>query len=176
MADSVTFRFSGGEQFAVDLRDWRDRLRAEVHESARHEAFMIAAVVKSQLPFKTGNLQQHITVRDQSAGDAVFFVIRSTAKHSHLYERGTKPRWTTGSHRVSAESERSAAVRTHLGLPMRFKLAGGKRAFRGKMPARPIFIPEAIERRVYFKTDVRRIMGSPEPSLGPGSPTVTGSL
>ena len=176
MADSVTFRFSGGEQFAVDLRDWRDRLRAEVHESARQQASMIAAEVRSQLPVKTGNLQQHITVTDQSAGDAVRFVIRSTAAHSHLYESGTKPRWTTGSHRVSAETEFTSGVRAHLGLPMRFKLAGGKRAFRGSMPARPIFIPEAIERRAYFKRDVRQIMGSPEPSLGSGSPTVTGSL
>lgn len=177
MADSVTFRFSGGAQVMVDLRRWRDRLREEVMESARHEAFMIAAVVKSQLPRKTGTLQAHINVRDESAGDAVRFVIRSTAAHSHLYESGTKPRWTTGARRVSRETEATARIRARLGLRMRMRyVVGSGRAYRGKMPAHPIFIPEAIARRVSFKNDVRRIMGSPEPALGSGSPTVTGSL
>lgn len=44
------------------------------------------------------------------------------------------------------------------------------------MPATPIFIPEAIKARTAFKASVRRIMGSPEPSIGSGSPTLTGSF
>ena len=47
---------------------------------------------------------------------------------------------------------------------------------RGVMPAHPLFIPEAIAKRQAFKASVRRILGSPEPALGRGNPTVTGSL
>ena len=147
MADSVTFRFSGGEQFVLDLRAWRDRLRAEVHESARHEAFMIERVVRDQYHLgKTGNLRKDVHAKDESAGDAVRFRVRSLAAHSHLFEKGTRRRQT----------------------------ARGWN--RGAMPAHPVFVPEAILRRVAFKTNVRRIMSSPEPSLGSGSPTVTGSI
>jgi hypothetical protein len=147
VADSVTFRFSGGEQFAVDLRHWRDRLRAEVHESARHEAFMIESVVRNEYHLgRTGNLKKDVRAKDESAGDAVLFRVRSLAPHSHLFEKGTRRRQT----------------------------ARGWN--RGVMPAHPIFIPEAILRRSEFKKQVQRVMGSPEPALGTGTPTVTGSL
>lgn len=148
MADSVTFRFSGGEQFVADLRGWRDRLRAEVHQAAVDEANAIASVVQSQYPVgKTGKLSAGVRVKDEAPfGDTVLLRVRSLAPHSHLVEKGT------------------AARRTRKGWN------------RGVMPARPIFIPEAIQKRTVFKDKVRRIMGSPEPSLGSGSPTVTGSL
>ena len=44
------------------------------------------------------------------------------------------------------------------------------------MPAQPLFIPEAIAKRQRSWPAVRRILGSPEPALGSGNPTVTGSL
>jgi hypothetical protein len=146
MADSVTFRFSGGETFMADLGHWRDRLRAEVHAAAIDDAERIASVTIAALPWKTGNLRQHVKTKDESAGDSVLVRVRSLARHSHLYERGTKPR------------------RTARGWD------------RGVMPATPIFVPTAIARRANFQARVRRIMGSPEPALGTGSPTVTGSL
>lgn len=147
MADSVTFRFSGGDEFVLDLRAWRDRLREEVHESARHEAFMIESVVRDQYhQGKTGNLKKDVRAKDESAGDAIAFRVRSLAAHSHLFEKGTRLR------------------RTSRGWN------------RGVMPAHPLFIPEAIQRRAAFKAACRRILGSPEPALGTGSPTVTGSL
>lgn len=148
MADTVKFRFSGGEQFALDLRAWRDRLRAEVHQAALDEANTIASVVGSQYPIgNTGKLRAGVRVKDEAPfGDAILVRVRSLAPHSHLVEKGTTQR------------------RTRRGWN------------RGVMPARPIFIPEAIQQRTAFKNTVRRIMGSPEPSLGAGSPTVTGSL
>ena len=147
MADSVTFRFSGGEQFAVDLHRWRDRLRAEVHEAAVDEANAIASVVQGQYPVgKTGKLRAGVRVKDESLTDTIQVRVRSLAPHSHLAEKGTAQR------------------RTRRGWN------------RGVMPARPLFIPEAIQKRTAFKNKVRAIMGSPEPSLGSGSPTVTGSL
>jgi hypothetical protein len=146
VADSVTFRFSGGDEYLVDLEHWRHRLQAEVHQSARDQANLVGTVVAAHYPVKTGNLRSHVTVKDESYGDALTFRVRTLARHSHLYEKGTKAR------------------RTRQGWN------------RGVMPAHPLFIPEAIAKRQAFKTAVRRILGSPEPALGRGNPTVTGSL
>ena len=149
MADSIDFRFSGGAEFALDLRRWRDRLRAEVHQAALDEANAVASVVQSQYPHgRTGKLRTGVRVKDESpTGDSVLVRVRTLAPHSHLYEKGTeKPRRTT------------------------------RGWSRGIMPAHPIFIPAAIQKRTRFLAKVRQIMGSPEPAIGSGSPTVTGSL
>jgi hypothetical protein len=146
VADAVRFTFSGGEQFVLDLHAWRDRLQSEVRQAAQTQANLIAAVVADQYPVKTGNLRSHVTVKDESDGDAVTLRVRTLARHSHLYERGTKARTTT---------------------------RGWKR---GVMPSHPIFIPEAIAKRRAFATAASRILDSPEPALGTGTPTVTGSL
>lgn len=146
MADSVTFRFSGGEQFVLDLQAWRDRLRDEVRQSARDQANQIASVVADQYPYKTGNLRSHVSVADESVGDTVTLRVRTLARHSHLVEKGTTQR------------------RTRQGWN------------RGTMPAQPVFIPEAIAKRRAFVAAVSRILGSPEPALGRGHPTVAGSL
>ena len=147
MADSVTFRFSGGEQFVLDLHRWRDRLRGEVHTAAQTEAQRLAQTVRAAYPRRTGNLQRGVRVTDDApTGDAIAFRVRSLARHSHLYEKGTTFRQTR------------------------------RGADRGVMPATPLFIPEAILRRTAFKASVRRILGSGEPAIGSGSPTVTGSL
>ena len=148
MADSATFRFSGGEQFVLDLHRWRDRLRGEVHQAATIEANAVASAVQSQYPYeRTGKLRTGVRVKDESpTGDVVLLRVRTLAPHSHLYEKGTRMR------------------RTSRGWS------------RGTMPAHPIFIPEAIQKRARFHAKVRQILGSPEPALGSGSPTVTGSL
>ena len=146
VANSVTFRFSGGEEFVIDLYQWRDRLRDGVHRAAMQEAEEIATLTLQQLPQRTGNLRRNVKVKDESFGDAVLGRVRSLARHSHLYEKGTTMRRT----RRGAE--------------------------RGVMPAHPIFIPRAIQRRAIFKRRVADLMASPEPSLGRGNPTVTGSL
>ena len=146
MADSVTFRFSGGDQFVVDLRAWRDRLRGDVHDAAGLAGNRIASLVASQYPYRTGNLRAHVKVTDESFTDGVLFRVRSLARHSHLVERGTRAR------------------RTRRGWS------------RGVMPKTPIFIPSAMDARVRFKADVRRILASPEPAIGAGTPTVTGEL
>ena len=169
MADSVTFRFSGGDQFVVDLRAWRDRLCEDVRLAAKKEAGFIASLVRSQWPIRTtnlrfprdasraggwakpGELRRRVQVNNLSpSGDTIRFVVRSTAPHSHLLEKGTVPRaYTT---------------------------RRGKKHYTGSMTARPLFIPTAILHRQAFKETCRRILGSPEPALGSGSPTVTGSI
>jgi hypothetical protein len=148
VADRISFRFSGGEQFLVDLDRWRDRLRAEVHQAALTEAQAIATAVQAQYPHgKTGKLRAGVRVKDESPSlDGILLRVRSLAPHSHLVERGTVARAT-------------------------------RRGWnRGTMPETPIFVPEAIDRREAFKRKVRKIVGSPEPAIGHGSPTVTGSL
>ena len=146
MADSVTFRFSGGEQFVLDLRRWRDRLRADVRQAAQAEAEAVVSVVQAQSPYRTGALRRGVKATDESYGDTVLLRVRSLARHSHLIEKGTARRHT----------------------------ARGWN--RGALRAQPIFIPEAIQKRVRFLAKVRAILGSPEPALGSGSPDVTGRL
>lgn len=147
MADSVTFRFSGGDAYVISLNDWRDRLRAEVHRAAVEEANLVASVVSAQYPLgKTGKLRAGVRVQNDSLTDTIQLRVRSLAPHSHLVERGT------------------AIRRTSRGW------------LRGAMPNTPIFIPEAILRRQHFKDRCRQILGSPEPQIGSGNPTVTGSL
>lgn len=171
MADSVTFRFSGGEQFVLDLGEWRDRLREDVRLAATTEAGMIASTIRSQWPMRrtnlkpprnasrwggwapAGELRRRVQV-DELSGltslDGIRVAVRSTAPHSHLLELGTVPRDYLTKH--------------------------GKRHATGSMTPTPLFIPTAILHRQRFKDACRRILGSPEPALGTGSPTVTGSL
>jgi hypothetical protein len=143
------------------------------------EATAIAASVRSRYPLgKTGNLRAHVKVDiTPTTGDAVLVRVTSTARHSHLYEYGTKQRHTTGASRgVSTETAATARIRQHLGLPMRFRRShstGG--ANRGVMPANPMFVPEAITKRASFMRRVRQILASAEPAIGSGLPTVTGS-
>jgi hypothetical protein len=165
----VTFRFSGGDEYIVDLEQWRDRLREDVRLAATTEAGLIASIIRSQWPIRTtnlkpprdasrmggwarpGELRRRVQVDTISGGsDAIRLAVRSTAPHSHLLELGTVPRaYTT---------------------------RRGNRHFTGSVSSRPLFIPSAILHRQAFKEQVRRILGSPEPSLGRGNPTVTGSL
>ena len=177
MADSITFRFSGGEQYSLDLHRWRDRLRGEVATAAVAAATRIVALASLRYHAgPTGNLRKHIKVvtLPVPGSDVVLVTIRNSARHAHLYEFGTKVRWTTGRRRMSAETARTAEVRQALGLPMRTRLGGsGKKAHRGIMPDIPTFVPIAISQRAGFMQEVRRILEKPEPSLGVGTPTVT---
>jgi hypothetical protein len=147
MADAVTFRFSGADQFLVDLQRWRDRLQREVRQAAREEGEALVSLVQSRYAHRTGALRRGVKAKDESVGDTVLVRVRSLAPHSHLVERGTK---------------------------MVRQTSRGWR--RGIMPAQPIFVPEAVHRREAFQRRIRAILASPEPAIGPGSPTVTGSL
>jgi hypothetical protein len=146
VANSVTFRFSGAEQFVVDLHDWRDGLRDQVQAAAVAAGDAIVSEAQTRLPYKTGNLRHNVKARDESEGDTVMVRARSLAKHSHLVERGT------------------ALRRTRRGWS------------RGRMTGQPIFIPAAITKRADFKRRVLEILRSPAPAVGTGTPTVTGSL
>jgi len=148
MADSITFRFSGGEQYSLDLHRWRDRLRGEVHQAALDEANRAALIIASQYPVgKTGNLRRGVRVKDEAPfGDTVKVIVRTLAPHSHLYEKGTKERRT----------------------------AQGWR--RGRLQPTYIFIPQVVHRRAAFGVKIHRALSSPEPALGEGRPDLTGSL
>jgi len=166
--DDITFRFSGGDEFVVDLRQWRDRLREDVHLAATTEAGLIASLVRAQYPIRrtnlrpprnaarmggwarAGSLRRGVKVEDLSPqGDTIRLAVRSTAPHSHLLELGTVPR--------SYPSMRGQVHHT------------------GSVRPRPLFIPTAILHRARFKALIRRLLGSPAPAIGVGSPTVTES-
>ena len=151
------------------LHDWRDRLREDVRLSAKTEAGMIASVVRSQWPIRKtnlkfprnasraggwappGELRRRVQVDELSPSlDAIRIAVRSTAPHSHLLELGTVPR--------------------------DYLTKTGKRHATGSVEPTPLFIPTAILYRQRFKDACRRILGSPEPAIGAGSPTVTGEL
>jgi hypothetical protein len=148
VADTITFRISGADQFVVQVGAWRDRLRREVHEAAGHESRTMALAMQQQYPLgKTGALRRGVRiVDDRPSGQTVRWLVKSLAPHSHLYEAGT------------------AVRRTRHG------------ANRGRVKPHPLFIPEAIRERVAFKSACRQILGSPEPALGVGSPTLTGDV
>jgi len=176
VADEITFRFTGGEEFVVNLHRWRDRLRREVASAALVSANrLVSAAFSHYRAGPTGNLRKHVKVvlSPVEGSDTLWVTVRNSARHAHLYEYGTKDRWTTGRRRVSAETSRTAEIRAHLGLPLRSTFGtGGTRAHRGVMPAAPTFVPIAISQRAEFMRAVRRILASPEPALGPGSPDV----
>jgi len=107
---------------------------------------MVAAITAANYPRRSGQLVAGVSVQDESSFDTVLVRIRSKSAHSHTYEHGTGPRATNEGY------------------------------YRGIMPKHPLFIPEAIRRREVFFREVYRIIQSPEPSLGSGNPTVTGSI
>jgi hypothetical protein len=148
MADSITFRFSGGEEYSLDLRRWRDRLRGEVHQAAKLAAQRTATYTVSHYhEGRTGKLRGGVRVKDEAPqGDVVKVIVRTLAPHSHLYEKGTKERRTA---------------------------QGWKR---GRMKPSPTFIPIVIQQRAGLMQVIQQVMSSPEPALGEGRPDLTGSL
>jgi hypothetical protein len=144
VADHITLQFIGGDEFIADLRRWRTRLRRQCAAAARDESEGIASAMQHQWPQgKTGNLRRGIRSRLQAESPDLFvYRARAGAPHSNLYNFGTKPR------------------RTKQGWN------------RGTMPAHPTWIQTAILFRRRFARAVMRILASPEPAIGPGSPDV----
>lgn len=146
MADFVEFRITGTETFMIDLRAWRDRVRDDVDQASRGAAEWMASAYLADVPMRTGNLRAHTKVISaaSSGPDAVAYQVLSKARHSHLYEFGTKPRRTS---------------------------AGW---FRGVMPAARGFVPAAVLSRSRLVAKIRALLERPVPELGTGVPTVEG--
>jgi hypothetical protein len=145
VANSITVKLVGGDQFVASAVNWMTRLRHEITLASRRRAALIASRTLSYYPYgPTGNLRKRIHVREVVGNQAeVQELVKSAAPHAHLYEWGSRQRRT-------------------------------KRGWnRGAMPeAKNGMVPIAVQERAALLRDVRTILASPEPPLGPGRPDV----
>jgi HK97 gp10 family phage protein len=115
---NAQLKITGLDELRAALKKLPADLQREAAVIVQAQAEQMAVEVQGQYPSVTGNLRSHMQVTISS--DAVGGVsarVKNTAKHSHLYEKGTKARaWKNG---------KSTGV----------------------MPAQPTFIPIAILRR-----------------------------
>lgn len=114
--------FTGMAALINGLQRMGEHVQTEAAGIARSTAQIMAARVRPKYARRTGTLQDRVVVEEMARGDggaaALRWRVRSRAPHSHLYERGTLER---------------------------FVASTGAR--RGRMPARPVFVPEAVRAR-----------------------------
>ena len=115
---SAKLEIKGLDELRAALKKLPADLQREAAVIVQAQAEQMAVDVQGAYPFVTGNLRSHVQVTLSS--DAVGGVsarVKNTAKHAHIYEKGTGARaWKNG---------KSTGV----------------------MPANPTFIPIAILRR-----------------------------
>jgi hypothetical protein len=114
------------------LRDALSRvsetLKTRVHERMDRAATSLVSVLHAKYPQgKTGNLRKGVTKRKASTFG---FVVRSTAKHVHFIEDGTKERF---------DNTR-------------------KNARRGRVKPTKIFVPAAVRERKSFLSDAQALL------------------
>lgn len=92
-----TLRFDGMAEFRAALRRLPEDLAVEASGIVKATAEGVAAQVKGNYPTgRTGNLVRGVTVTHFENGKvAAGAVVKSTAKHAFIFERGTKPRKTS---------------------------------------------------------------------------------
>ena len=87
-------RFDGLDKLITDLRNLPETLRTEAGHLI--EATANGAAVKVRSAYgkhrRSGNLQDHVVVDHKTTAFGVRSVVRSTARHAHLFEFGTKAR------------------------------------------------------------------------------------
>jgi hypothetical protein len=118
------------------LRDALSRvsetLKTRVLGRMDQAASTLVSVLHAKYPQgKTGNLRKGVSKRKASTFG---FVVRSTAKHVHFIEDGTKERF---------DNTR-------------------KNARRGRVTARPIFVPSAVRERKSFLSDAQTLLNRNE--------------
>lgn len=114
------------------LRDALSRvsesLKSRVHERMDRAASSLVSALQGRYPQgKTGNLRKGVTKRKASTFG---FIVRSTAKHVHFIEQGTKARY---------DNTR-------------------KNAYRGRMTAQRIFVPSAVRERKSFLSEAQALL------------------
>lgn len=105
------------EAFRQALRDMPRELAEEAGGIVTGAAEQAKLEIVSAYPEVTGNLKRGVTVKQERSAFGATAIVKSNAKHSHLYEYGSQVR------------------NTSIG------------ANRGAMPARPTFIPVVVRRR-----------------------------
>jgi hypothetical protein len=123
MADA----FHGMSALIDDLRRMPTRIEQEASWHVHNAADTMAAEVRAEYPEVTGHLKRGIKVQRVNAFRAV---VKSTARHAFIYERGT-------------------VERSH---------ASGKSV--GAMPPANVFIPAAIKARRHMTEQLIRVVES----------------
>ena len=85
----------GLEQFKQALRNMPEHLREDATDIVRETADRAKGAVQAAYPEgPTGNLRRGVTKQEEHSRFGASAVVRSRAKHSHLYERGSNVRRT----------------------------------------------------------------------------------
>jgi len=165
MADSITFKFLGGERFMVDLRAWKTKIQAQMREKAWSAANLAVSGIANEMPWGDMRFQLRAYLERETA-DMFAFRVHSSNPVSNLWEFGTKPRTVKG-------GNRNIFIKN-----LRVGGSGFKRVtpYRGAMPKAQVFVNTAIAERAKFHINCRAILEQPVPEIGPGRPDVTGSL
>lgn len=105
------------DEFRAALRNLPEELTQEAAGIVTGAAESAKSEIVAAYPEVTGNLKRGVTVKQERSSFGVSAVVKSNAKHSHLYEYGSQVR------------------NTSIG------------ANRGAMPARPTFVPIVVRKR-----------------------------
>lgn len=122
--------FQGLDDFKRQLRQLPEELAGEAGHIVEGSGNAAAVAIRTAYGQHkhSGNLQDHVTVEHQSSGLAAKAVVKSTARHSHLFEHGSQAR------------------HTDLGWN------------RGAMPATPTFIPIVIRFRTRMYEELKGLL------------------
>lgn len=91
----MSLSWSGLEQFKADLRNLPEHLADEAGTVVVAHAQEAERLVETAYPTgPTGNLRAGVKLTTQQNRFGAAGVVRSTAPHSHLFERGTRKRQT----------------------------------------------------------------------------------
>lgn len=118
----ATEGFTGMADLIRGLGQMGERVQLEAASIVRSSAQIMATRVRGRYARRSGVLQDRVVAEELGRGQgsrvALRWKVRSKAPHAHLYEEGTVERFVASTG-----------------------------ASRGRMPARPTFVPEAVRTR-----------------------------
>lgn len=125
---AVTFTWAGLKEQYRDLDQLPQDLTDAGQAMAQAAGDWVLGTVRPQYPYVSGHLRGGLNLKTTQRRKRhwVYVKVRSSAHHSHLYERGTKPRTD----------------------PTR------KNAFRGQGTAHPVFVPAMVAARWQFERNI----------------------
>lgn len=92
----MSVQWTGLSEFKADLRNLPDELADEAGAIVLSHANEAERLIQGAYPLgPTGNLKRGVRMNMEHSGRAgAAAIVRSTAKHSHIFERGTRQRRT----------------------------------------------------------------------------------
>lgn len=94
---SAKLTFPGRDEFMKALRDLPDDLKSEAGHMVEARANGAHATIKSEYGIHkhSGNLQDHVSMEFQESQFGVIAQVKSSARHSFIFENGTQIRKNT---------------------------------------------------------------------------------